>query len=120
MVRRRIKSNLKSTFEKISNYLTSCQQTDDDLQHFVWNESPEDIGKDAMSHEGLTMKTKGFSPKIVELTHMLDKIYSELIQDICLYLYGTTNLVEAKDQQTEDGKRLELYLKEEGTSSIDK
>lgn len=119
LVCRRIESNLQTIFEKISKDINSWKEMEEDLRSYVWSESSDDIGKEAGSHEGLRMKTKGFCPRIVELCHTLDQTYFDLLQDVSLYLHGT-NGTNNKSGTNQDVKQLIYYLKEESSSSIDK
>lgn len=58
------------------------------------------------------MKTKGFCSRIVKLCRTLDGAYSELLQDVSLYLKAGTDASRASN--------LRMYLRDESVNSIDR
>nr|XP_023021072.1 conserved oligomeric Golgi complex subunit 1 isoform X1 [Leptinotarsa decemlineata] len=75
---------ISNTMEKA----TKSEKSESDLRYYMWTEDANDISKTENSHVGLSMKTKGYSPNIVELCSTLDKKYLELLEDVSQYLYG--------------------------------
>ncbi|XP_030754438.1 conserved oligomeric Golgi complex subunit 1 isoform X2 [Sitophilus oryzae] len=84
---------MKKSIEETLKNITQSGKSELDLRSYVWHDDSSDIGKIGDENRVLKMKTKGFSPEIINLCEKIDKMYLELLEDVSQYLYG----VELKD-----------------------
>lgn len=75
-----IKIELRNTSAK------DCKEVD--LRSYMWSEDVSDISRTENKHLGLTMKAKGYSPKIIKLCNKFNAKCLEFWQDIYYYFYG--------------------------------
>lgn len=123
----RIREVVKTSWTEILDYTSNdvkilLESKDKNLRstkNFVWNENivadipkslKEALSSDVQVHK-LLMKSKGFSPPIVEFCHSLDQKFNILFQDFNLYL---TNDVMGKksDDDRKEFEDLSLFFKE--------
>lgn len=80
-----------------------CEFPEHDLRWFVWKDSPSDIPQKLTHNIGLDgkrsllMKTKGYSPNVVQLCEDFDNSLYELLSDLEHYLYDTVCNLNIKD-----------------------
>lgn len=95
-----------------------------DLRNYMWSEEATDISRTENKHLGLSMKTKGYSPKIVILSNKLNEKCLEFWRDIYYYFYGKEYDVNmnhlsyvidgsALERKYMDKEKLEGHLKEQ-------
>ncbi|XP_043486152.1 conserved oligomeric Golgi complex subunit 1 [Polistes fuscatus] len=97
--------NLKSNISNMLNKVTRerCEFPEHDLRWFVWKDSPNDIPQKLTHNTGLDgkrsllMKTKGYSPNVVQLCEEFDNSLYELLSDLEYYLYNTVCNLNIKD-----------------------
>ncbi|XP_043678269.1 conserved oligomeric Golgi complex subunit 1 isoform X1 [Vespula pensylvanica] len=98
-------TNLKTNISEILNKVTRerCEFPEHDLRWFVWKDSPSDIPQKLTHNIGLDskrsllMKTKGYSPNVVQLCEDFDNSLYELLSDLEQYLYDTVCNLNIKD-----------------------
>ncbi|KAK2584951.1 hypothetical protein KPH14_002543 [Odynerus spinipes] len=98
--------NLKSNIFEMLNKVTRerCEFPEHDLRWFVWKDSPSDIPQKLTHNTGLDskrsllMKTKGYSPNVVQLCEDFDNSLHELLSDLEQYLYDTVSDLNIKDK----------------------
>lgn len=98
--------NLKSNISEMLNKVTRerCEFPEHDLRWFVWKDSPSDIPQKLThsagldSKKSLLMKTKGYSPNVVQLCEDFDNNLCELLSDLEQYLYDTVCDINIKDK----------------------
>ncbi|XP_035727978.1 conserved oligomeric Golgi complex subunit 1-like isoform X2 [Vespa mandarinia] len=97
--------NLKTNISDMLNKVTRerCEFPEHDLRWFVWKDSPSDIPQRLThnivldSKRSLLMKTKGYSPNVVQLCEDFDNSLCELLSDLEQYLYDTVCNLNIKD-----------------------
>ncbi|XP_015184927.1 PREDICTED: conserved oligomeric Golgi complex subunit 1 isoform X2 [Polistes dominula] len=97
--------NLKSNISNMLNKVTRerCEFPEHDLRWFVWKDSPNDIPQKLTHNTGLDgkrsllMKTKGYSPNVVQICEEFDNSLYELLSDLEQYLYNTVCNLNIKD-----------------------
>ncbi|KAG5894614.1 hypothetical protein JTB14_026145 [Gonioctena quinquepunctata] len=83
-----IVQELRTCINDTLNGTSKSDKSETDSRWYLWAQEPKDVSKTENSHLGLSMKTKGYSPNIVDLCSTLDKKYLELLEDVSHYLYG--------------------------------
>lgn len=132
MLKKLTKGSLE-VYDNISKTLAEnvkLERTEKDLRWYIWKEDENDVSKHEDKHIGLSMKTKGYSSKILILCTDLDNMYLELLEDLSLYLYGKEyksvkdiKLLESESNSCSkhvDRHELEEYLKLECVNNCNK
>ncbi|KAF5299103.1 hypothetical protein FQR65_LT09461 [Abscondita terminalis] len=132
MLKKLTKSS-EDVYDKITKTLAEnvkSERTEKDLRWYIWKEEEGDVSRYEDKHIGLSMKTKGYSSKILNLCTNLDNMYLQLLEDLSLYLHGKehASLQNAKLLKSEtnshnkhvDKDELEKYLKLECVNHCNK
>ncbi|KAB0795663.1 hypothetical protein PPYR_09724 [Photinus pyralis] len=77
-----------TTITKALQESSKTEHSERDLRWYIWKDEESDVSRNEDKHIGLSMKTRGYSQKIVQLCSNFDNIYLDLLEDLSLYLYG--------------------------------
>ncbi|GLV40211.1 Component of oligomeric golgi complex 1 [Carabus blaptoides fortunei] len=123
----KVENSVSYLYGKVDNAFASAntsEHSEKDLRWYVWSEDQQDLSRDSNNHEGLAMKTRGHSVRVVSLCKAMDEKYAELLHDVNIYLYGTQNdattQVNSRSETSVERKYLEKHLRKEASTSIEK
>lgn len=127
LIYHKINESLEDMYKKFDDVFKSeskLERCENDIKWYVWHEEQDDISKDANEHQGLSMKTKGHSKKIVLLCKFMDEKYLELLKDLDIYLHGSTDkdphINKTNTDTSVETIHLETHLRRESSASIEK
>lgn len=95
-----LKSKLCQYLDEVSR--PKCEFPENDLRWWVWKDSscdiPQKLGKNLENKKkSLLMKSRGFSPNMVEICENFDRSLEPLLRDLEQYLYESEKSTKSKE-----------------------